>query len=399
MKILHVGMGWFGEEIGGLSRVMSQAVRAQADAGHDARALVTGTDSVQQLSGGLARAFSPSGAFVPLRLLRARRAVARALREMAPDVVSYHFALYGRPSLDLVRDRVPWVVHFHGPWAMEGFAEGSSHLGKALKKRFVEEPMYRDAPRVITLSRSFADILVERYGVRPERIRVVPGGFDPVQFLSAPDRKASRSRFHFPADRPLAVCVRRLQSRMGLENLLEAVSVLRAKHPDLLVAIAGKGPLAPVLRERVERGGLGAHVRLMGFVADTDLPAFYAAADISVVPTVALEGFGLIVAESLASGTPVVASRVGALPELLSDFSPRLLAEPTAEGLAEVLDGVFSGTIPLPGADACREHADRWTWSRVVPRLEEVYLEAGAGWVRPGFSLPGREGSDPVRAA
>lgn len=379
MKILHVGMGWFGEEIGGLSRVMSQAVRAQADAGHDVRALVTGTDSVPKLSGGLARAFSPSGAFLPLRLLRARRAVGRALREMAPDVVSYHFALYGRPSLDLVRHRVPWVVHFHGPWAMEGLAEGASHLGNALKKRFVEEPLYRDAARVITLSRSFADILVEHYGVRPDRIRVVPGGFDPSQFLAAPDMRTARLRFHFPANGRLAVCVRRLQSRMGLENLVEAVSILRAKHPDLLVAIAGKGPLAPLLRERVEQAGLGGHVRLMGFVADTDLPAFYAAADVSVVPTVALEGFGLIVAESLASGTPVVASRVGALPELLSEFSPRLLADPTAEGLARVLDGVLSGSVPLPRAQACRDHMERWTWPRVVPRLDEVYREAGAG--------------------
>jgi glycosyltransferase involved in cell wall biosynthesis len=378
LKILHVGMGWFGEEIGGLSRVVSQAVRAQADAGHDARALVTGTDSVQQLSGGLAKAFSPSDAFIPLRLLRARRAVARALRDMVPDVVSFHFALYGRPSLDLVRHRVPWVVHFHGPWAMEGLAEGASHLGNSLKKRFVEEPMYRDAPRVITLSRSFAEILVEHYGVRPDRIRVVPGGFDPGQFLAAPDRATARLRFHFPPDRRLAVCVRRLQSRMGLENLLEAVSILRAKHPDLLVAVAGRGPLAPILRERVEKDGLGDHVLLMGFVADTDLPAFYAAADFSIVPTVALEGFGLIVAESLASGTPVVASRVGALPELLSDFSPQLLAEPTAKGLAEVLDGVLSGNRPLPDAVACRDHMERWSWSRVVPRLQEVYREAGA---------------------
>jgi glycosyltransferase involved in cell wall biosynthesis len=117
----------------------------------------------------------------------------------------------------------------------------------------------------------------------------------------------------------------------------------------------------------------------MGFVADTDLPAFYAAADVSVVPTVALEGFGLIVAESLASGTPVVASRVGALPELLSEFSPRLLADPTAEGLARVLDGVLSGSVPLPRAQACRDHMERWTWPRVVPRLDEVYREAGAG--------------------
>ena len=376
MKILHVGMGWFGEEIGGLSRFMSQAVQAQSEAGHDVAALVTGSESVHGLSGGLARSFSPSNAFLPRRLFDARKAVARTLREMAPDVVSFHFALYGRPSLDLVRGRRPWVVHFHGPWAMEGIAEGANTAINALKKRYVEIPMYRNAPRVITLSRSFADILVEHYGVRPERIRVVPGGFDPRQFLAAPDRTSARLQFGFPLDRPLAVCVRRLQSRMGLENLVEAVSILRTTHPDLLVAIAGKGPIAPQLQERISKAGLGGQVRLMGFVSDLDLPAFYSAADFSVVPTVALEGFGLIVAESLATGTPVLASRVGALPELLSEFSPQLLAEPTVDGLAEVLDGVLSGKRKLPEAVACREHMRRWSWAQVVPRLEEVYREA-----------------------
>lgn len=374
-----MGMGWFGEEIGGLSRFMSQAVLAQSDVGHRVAALVTGTESVGVLSGGLARSFSPSDAFLPRRLFDARRAVARSLVEAAPDVVAFHFALYGRPSLGLVRGRVPWVVHFHGPWAMEGAAEGANPAVNAFKKRFVEIPMYRNAPRVITLSRSFADILVEHYGVRPDRIRVVPGGFDPGQFLAAPDRASARERFGLPADRPLVVCVRRLQSRMGLENLLEAVSLLRSEHPDLFVAIAGKGPLSTLLQERIEKAGLAGHVRLMGFVADLDLPALYSAADFSVVPTVALEGFGLIVAESLASGTPVVASRVGALPELLSDLSPGLLAEPTAEGLAEVMDGALSGRRPLPDASACREHMRRWSWSEVVPKLDEVYREAQGG--------------------
>jgi len=267
-------------------------------------------------------------------------------------------------------------MHFHGPWALEGRAEGGKALVGALKKIFVEAPVYSRASRLITLSQAFARILEEEFGVAPERIRVVPGGFDPRPFSAAPGKREARSRLGLPQDRPVVVCLRRLQSRMGLENLVEAATILRRAHPDILVAIAGKGPLAPALRQRIEDAGLGNNVRLMGFVADEDLGAFYAAGDLSVVPTVALEGFGLIVAESLASGTPVVATKVGALPELIFGLSPGLLADPTPAGLAEVLDGALSGRIEVPSAERCRAHSMAWSWEQVVPRLVSVYREA-----------------------
>lgn len=376
MKLLHVGMGWFGEEVGGLTRFMSQAVTAQHAHGHQARCLVTGSDKVIELSAGLAQPFAEPRSGLPSRLVASRRAVSSALADFDPDIVSFHFALYGRPSLGLVRAR-PWVMHFHGPWALEARAEGAGRLSSWIAKNVVEGPLYRSAPRAITLSKAFARILEEEYGVDPDRIRVVPGGFDPDPFLQAPDRRSARLRLGLPADRPILVCVRRLAARMGLENLVDAVGVLRRKYPDVLVAIAGKGPIGAALSARIEGSGLSRNIRLLGFVPDADLPSLYAAGDLSVVPTVALEGFGLIVAESLASGTPVVATRVGALPELLSGFSPDLLAEPGPESLADVLAGALAGG-GVPGPEQCRAHAMGWSWARVVPRLEEVYREAGA---------------------
>jgi len=375
VKLLHVGMGWFGEEVGGLTRFMSQAVSAQHAAGNQARALVTGSEKVVELSAGLAKPFADPRSPLLSRLAASRGAVSTALAEFNPDIVSFHFALYGRPSLGLVRDR-PWVMHFHGPWALESRAEGAGRVASWVARNIVEAPLYRSAPRAITLSKAFARILEEEYRVDPSRIRVVPGGFDPDPFLRAPDKQAARVRLGLPADRPILVCVRRLAARMGLENLVDAVGILRRKYPDVLVAIAGKGPIGAALAARIEASGLSNNIRLLGFVPDLDLPALYAAGDLSVVPTVALEGFGLVVAESLASGTPVVATRVGALPELLSNFSPDLLADPNTESLAEVLAGALAGGS-TPSAEQCRVHALGWSWACVLPKLEQVYLEAG----------------------
>lgn len=373
MKLLHLGMGWFGEEVGGLSRFMSQVVVAQNAAGHRVKGLVTGSADVGRMSNGLAESFARAGTSLPRRLFESRHAVSAALTEFDPDLLSLHFALYARPSLALVRKR-PFVVHFHGPWALEAQAEGANRLSTWIRKHLVEEPVYRCAPRAITLSTAFARILEEEYRVDRSRIRVVPGGFDPAPFLAAPSRREARERLGLPTDRPLVVCVRRLAPRMGLENLIDAVGLLRRKIPDVLVAIAGKGPIQASLAERIKTAGLGSSVRLQGFVPDEDLPAFYAAGDLSVVPTVALEGFGLIVAESLASGTPVVASRVGALPELLEGFTPDLLCAPRPESLSDALGNALLGA--LPDRSACRSHANRWSWDEVLPELERVYREA-----------------------
>lgn len=383
MKILHVGMGWFPEEAGGLARYMSQAVVAQNELGHSARALVTGSERVHELSRGMALPFALPTASLRKRILSLRGNYRRSVAEFPPDVTAVHFSLYGRPLLGHLRSR-PWVVHFHGPWSLEGSAEGASKLASLVRHNLIERPLYQSAPRLITLSRCFAEILTDHYGVDPSRIRVVPGGFDPRPFLAAPDRASARIRLGLPLDRPILVCVRRLASRMGLENLLEAVARLRNDHPDLLLLVAGKGPLRAVLEKRIDELSISGNVRLLGFVPDEDLPVLYSAANLSVVPTVALEGFGLVVAESLATGTPVVASNVGALPELLGGFRDDLLADPTAEGIASALGRFLSQPDQLPTSAACRERTEGWTWARVAPALLSVYEEAIEDWTQIG---------------
>jgi glycosyltransferase involved in cell wall biosynthesis len=363
-------MGWFSEEAGGLSRYMSQAVQSQSLAGHQVSALVTGTDAIRERSGGLARPFARRDTRLDRRLLGMRRHFHEILAESpAPDLVACHFSLYARPILPDLRRR-PWVMHFHGPWAMEGAAEGQGRLVTWAKEALIERPLYRAAPRLVTLSRFFADILVERFGIDRTRIATIPGGFAPDPFLQAPGKSAARARLGLPQDRTILVCVRRLAARMGIENLLEAVSRLRADHPDILLVIAGKGPLAKTLASHVENADLSDAVRLLGFVPDEDLPSLYASADLSVVPTISLEGFGLVVAESMAAGTPVVASRVGALPELLGSFRDDLLAPPTPEGLAATLRHALGN---LPDADSCRLHARQWSWDCVTPQLLDIY--------------------------
>jgi glycosyltransferase involved in cell wall biosynthesis len=167
---------------------------------------------------------------------------------------------------------------------------------------------------------------------------------------------------------------------MGLENLIAAIDIVRREVPDILLKIAGRGMLQEPLARQIEALGLGNNVSLAGFVRDEDLPYFYRAADLSIVPTVALEGFGLIAAESLAAGTPCLVTPVGGLPEVVSALSPDLvLRSPAAADIAATLGAVLAGKLILPDETRCRAYAaENFDWKIIAARVAEVYRQAAA---------------------
>jgi glycosyltransferase involved in cell wall biosynthesis len=165
---------------------------------------------------------------------------------------------------------------------------------------------------------------------------------------------------------------------MGLENLLTAMEAVRESVPEVLLVIAGRGALQAALAGQITARGLGGHVRLAGFVADEELPFFYRAADVSVVPTVALEGFGLVAAESLAAGTPCLVTPVGGLPEVVSELSEALVMAATAPAaISKALVAVLNGEVEPPSDAACRDYAARkFDWSVIAAQVAAVYREA-----------------------
>lgn len=373
MTSLQIGMGWFPEQPGGLNRMVYNLVRALPGAGIEVCGLVAA-----DAAGGSVRPFAPREASLARRLVGARRAISAALEasdSSRPEVVASHFALYTAPAADRLRD-VPLVVHFHGPWAAEGVAEGAGRAGR-LAKKAVEQAVYRRADRFIVLSEAFRDVLVADYGADPDRIRLVPGGVEADRFDTGLTRGQARERLGWPTDRPIVLAVRRLARRMGLEDLVEAVVRVRASVPDALVLIAGRGALADALSARIQALGLEDHVRLVGFISDDDLPLAYRAADLSVVPTVALEGFGLIAAESLAAGTPALVTPVGGLPEVVRDLSPDLVLPATGAGaVADGLIQALGGHLPLPTDQECQRFArQRYAWPAVAQATQAVYAE------------------------
>jgi glycosyltransferase involved in cell wall biosynthesis len=295
--------------------------------------------------------------------------------ERSVDLFASHFGLYTLPLVGLSDER-PIVVHFHGPWARESSAEGEAGW-KVRVKAALERLAYRQATRFVVLSSAFRRTLIRDYDVPPDRVRIVPGGVEADRFDTGRSRRAAREHLSWTTDRPIVFSVRRLVRRTGLPRLIDAVDLVQNHVPDIQLYIAGKGPLRRELDRRIRERGLANHIELLGFVPDQDLPLAYRAANLSVVPSIAHEGFGLVVVESLAAGTPPIVTPVGGLPEIVSPLSEDLLlpdAQPAT--IADRIRSILNGTTSLPEDEACRRYArDHYNWPEIARQTRGVYTE------------------------
>ena len=377
MKCVLLGKGWFPEEPGGLNRYFYDCVHYLPKVGVTVHGLVAGTEQVVTDSDSAVLAFAPSQSSLLSRWQGMRRSLPAYVSQA--DVVVSHFALYTFPVLMQLGDR-PLVVHFHGPWALESQAEGTNAIATQFKK-WLEQTCYRRATVFVVLSKAFQTILHEDYGVPLDKIQIVPGGVNPARFHTPLSRTEARQKLGWDSYRPTIVAVRRLAKRMGLENLVRAIAQVKATHPDVQLKIAGKGTLQESLQTQIAELGVDDQVDLLGYVPDEQLPFIYRAADFSIVPTVALEGFGLIVVESLAAGTPVLGTPVGGIPEILYPFSPDLVLEGCGvEHLSQGILDAFDGRRSLPSQEACQTYIqDNFAWPIIAQKLQTIYAAAQEG--------------------
>jgi len=317
----------------------------------------------------------PSRSAIWKRRTALRRFGAKIASAPPPKVLASHFSLYAFFLLPFLQG-TKHVVHFHGPWADEAAAAGAGKL-TVFFKRHIERTVYARADRMITLSQAFRLLLIENFGIRPEKISVVPGSVDTEKFRPTNDRDALRRRLGWPTDRRIIFCVRRLVARMGLAELIDSFAKIAARLPDVDIHIGGRGKLGSDLCARASRLGLERRIVFCGFIPEDDLPDHYAASDLSILPSQKLEGFGLAAVESLSCGVPVLVTPVGGLPEVVARLGKNLIldgADPDA--IARGLMRAFAAPGYLPPAGDCRAFAEKYYSIREMARLStNVYDE------------------------
>ena len=394
MRILVVAKAVPTDYTGGISKSLQTELDYLVERGHDVTVLTQAFDESaprRETHHGYEhyRFEPPAGGFVSGNLyppatyrgLVSRLETLTASQEF--DVAYTHNAMLS--SVFARVTDVPYVRCFHAPVTEEvsykadagnyGWKTPLVRVANGIFRRHVTQGIDR-ATTVVTRSPFVRSRLREIHG--DHDVEIVPLAVDTERYPFAPDPAAAREQLDISHRGPLLFTARRLVPRVGVGTLVDAMETVESTYSDARLIVAGTGPLADDLERQAARLGLDESIRFTGFIPEERIPDYYRAADLSIVPTQALEGFGLSTLESMSCGTPVLATPVGANPEVLEPLDPDLIADGTdATALASSLTALLEETDRRSLRGRCREYVeDRFTPAVVGPQIEDVLAAA-----------------------
>lgn len=288
---------------------------------------------------------------------------------------------------------VPKVYIFQSPWHVEYKikAEEMPELRKRrpvlyhlnlFMRRLIEKKVIDKSSLVVVLSDFMKREAMRIHHVQANRIAVIPGGVDTDLFYPARDRLVVRRELGFSEREFVLLCVRNLRPRMGIENLLKAMVDVSKTADAVRLVIGGTGALEAPLKKLTRDLGIETIVDFVGSLSEPDLVRYYQAADYFVLPTRALEGFGLVTLEAMSCGTPVLGTPAGATPEILERFSSGFVFEGTDPRAMRCLIlekyGLFRKDSPgyEKLREQCRAFSSRYySWDWIVDRWELEILQ------------------------
>ena len=377
MRLLITTAHYFSDLPGGPARIACDLAKEFATSGYEVWLIAQGTNEgdpeYQQQEGiHLLRYFIPESRGIEIsRHKKHFVEVIRLLKKYLPkppDVIHGNDYLIYFAVMEHYRGHRRSFYSIHSPmieelpiaWKGQGWKGYVKCLFGLPIIRRIECCILENSTGLAAESRFTMDLIRENYGGEiADRIRIIPGSVDTHRFRVLEDVNKVRLAMGWPVDRPVLFVLRRLERRMGLENLLCAVDKLHRKGLDFFLVVGGTGSLSGSLLAERDRLGLQNCVSFIGRVPDEKLPLAYASCDASVMPTAQLEGFGIPLLEAMACGKPVFATPVGAIPEIVRPFEPRWIARSAdPSDVAELLGAFLTGNLPVHPPEQIREYIE-----------------------------------------
>jgi glycosyltransferase involved in cell wall biosynthesis len=396
MNILMVADVSIKNVIGGAPRVLYEEGKRLKQKGHSVWVLtrqVLNSDTTEEIVEGVKEfRYRILGnnplTYILSSVFNSRRLFEKMVKGKNFDVINFHqpFSALGVNLSKKSRD-IKKIYTFHSPAFKEYETRNEVpsntwgrcyyRLNSYFRKK-MERYNLKRCQKIRTLSEYMKRELLSCHGIVDEKVVVVPGGVDVDRFTPSSDRLKLKKELMVPIEKTLLLSIRNLVPRMGLENLIYAMADVVKKTRDVYLILGGEGALGERLKGLVGELGLGLFVRFEGFIAEDKLPLYYQAADLFVLPTKILEGFGLVTVESLSCGTPVLGTPIGATKEILARLDTRLLFDGTeprdiSERILYFLNRK-SNMEDLRGK--CRQFVvDNYSWDVVAQKLEEILVE------------------------
>jgi len=290
------------------------------------------------------------------------------------DIIHTHSYGYFQNHAGWIREKLqstPWVVtpHFHPSWSMWGGAKRrtlrdfyDSKIGKSTME---------SADLITCVSKHERDMLISEIGIDHNNIKIIYNGIHWDDWQEVPDPNIFRDKYPEITDK-FVLFAGRLATNKGLSDLIKAMSILDYNDSDLVLMGADMG-LSNDLKKEAKSMNVRTHI--IGHVDDIVYRSALSAAEVMVLPS-EYEAFGIVLLEAAAAETPVIGTRVGGIPEAMSDGengflvdykNPNMLAERLSELLAD------ENLCKRMGENG-REFSSDFSWSSIVNQIESEYF-------------------------
>jgi len=388
MKILMLADVFFPDTIGGAGKVSYHLGLELSQKGHEVHILTRNTGrkllSHERLKRNLYvhRFSSPQkeSPYLFFSELKNSYSLAKKISHRVKfDIICIHQSMVAvGPLLSGCLKKIPIICYFHSPWHEEYLIKKlkPSKIDKAVARimRWIEKRILFKASKIIVLSHFMQNKVLEIHNPQ-QRILIIPAGVDLDHFhLLDGNKTTAKQRSKLPRDKTIFLTVRNLVPRMGLENLIKAFDKSETLKEKGLLYIGGSGFLGYRLKRMVDILNLNNSIRFLGHIHDENLPGIYQATDFFTLTTEKLEGFGLVILEAMACGTPVLGTPVGAIPEVIGLFDERLIFKGTDwKSIKEKLEDVIENPDGYKYEPrACREFVkERFSWRKVADEFEK----------------------------
>jgi D-inositol-3-phosphate glycosyltransferase len=376
-----------GAKAGGLNVYVLELARQLVAAGNEvdifSRATLHNHEEVVAIAPGLRAIHLPAGPMGPQSaeaLHEHLEAFETAVLEfnardgVTYDVIHSHYWLSGLVGEQLKAAwHVPHVTMFHTLGEVKNRSSYNEH--ETALRIESEAAVIAGADRVICATDQERAFIGQLYGADEAKVTVIPPGVDLDRFRPAA-KNLAREALGLKDER-IVLFVGRIEPLKGVDILIDAAAMLESDIDCSVLIVGGdESSEAQVqeLQDLARDRGIGHRVAFVGAVDHEDLPLYYNAADVCVVPS-HYESFGLVAIEAMASGVPVVASRVGGLTGTVKDgetgyLIPWLCPEPFAERIELLLD---NEPLRQSLGDAAREAVGRYRWENVAGAVLDVY--------------------------
>jgi glycosyltransferase involved in cell wall biosynthesis len=278
------------------------------------------------------------------------------------------------------QNNVPYVLTVEGDPFLENRVKGTPLRGlRAFVAARRARLAYRSANKIITVSNSARQHLVDVWNVRPEKIEVLPNGVDAELFH--PGYECERVRHEWGLNGgPVVVFVGGFQVWHGLDNLVDSFAQVVQEVPQSRLLLVGDGPARAAIERKIVETGLQAAVTITGLVRQAQVPQLLAASDIAVLPYPQLPGelwfSPLKLYEYMAAGKAIVAARAGQIAEILVDDKSGILVPPgDVAGLSHAIIRLIKNPAQRAqlGRKARQQAIEQHSWKQYVERLAHIY--------------------------